>query len=40
MNYTLEIKDRDSFHFEANAIRGSVLLAHMIKKETDKLNIP
>jgi hypothetical protein len=39
-NFTLNIKDREPFRFDVNAIRGHVLLAHMIKKETDKRNIP
>ncbi len=39
-NFTLEIKDRESFRFDGNAIRGHVLLAQMIKKQTGKLSIP
>ncbi len=38
--FLLRIKDRDPFLFNVHTIRGHVMLAHMIKKETDKLNIP
>jgi hypothetical protein len=39
-NFTLNIKDREPFRFDANAIRGHLVLALLIKKETDKRNIP
>ncbi len=38
--FLLKIKDREPFAFDANTIRGHVLLAHMIKKETDQRDIP
>ena len=39
-SFMLKIKDRDPFVFDVNTIRGHVMLAQMIKKETDKRNIP
>ena len=39
-NFTLNIKDREPFRFDDNAIRGHLVLALLIKKETDKRNIP
>jgi len=38
--FRLEVKDREPFVFDVNTLRGHVLLAHMIKRETDKLNTP
>jgi hypothetical protein len=39
-NFQLIIKEREPFCFDANSIREHVILAGMIKKETDQRNIP
>ena len=39
-NYRLEMNGHEPFHFDGNAIKGHVILAEMIKKETDRRDIP
>jgi hypothetical protein len=39
-NFLLVIKDQEPFHFSETSIRGHVILAGMIKKQTDQRNIP
>jgi hypothetical protein len=39
-SFTLKLKDREPFTFDVNTIRGHLLLAQMIKRETDKRSIP
>ena len=39
-NYRLEMNGQEPFHFDGNAIKGHVILAEMIKKETDRRDIP
>ena len=38
--YTLNVSECEPFHFDANALREHVILAGMIKKETDRRSIP
>lgn len=38
-SYVIKIKDQEPFSFDVNTIRGHVMLAQMIKKETDRRNI-
>ena len=39
-NYRLEMNGHEPFHFDGNAIKGHVILAEMIKKKTDRRDIP
>ncbi len=38
--YTLNVSEGEPFHFDANSLREHVILAGMIKKETDRRGIP
>jgi hypothetical protein len=39
-NYRLEMNGHEPFHFDGNAIKGHVILAEMIKEDTDRRDIP
>ncbi len=39
-SYVVKLKAIEPFVFDVNTIREHVVLAHMIKTETDKRNIP
>jgi len=39
-NFLIKMRDSEAFGFDVNIIRGHLLLAQMVKKETDKRNIP
>lgn len=39
-SYLIEMDGREPFHFDGDAIKGHVILAEMIKEETDRRGIP